>query len=382
MISDVAQNVLKFFKPLALISSRTACHTPETRIGNHLFRTDMDFLPLTELCQQFHMETLIAVFLRRIYIIVDTLRLFFKHIGKQRIDTQCHSLIGNTCIVRENYSDEMTMLSVKQISARRLHLAPNTVRHAILHLDSDIDTIIRHYIFDHRGKFLQTLCISRLVFFQRLLHLRIFQRTTITHAQIFQFCLNGIKSETICQRSIKIVCLAGYFHLLVSTHTVESSHIVHTVGKLNKYRTYIILHRIKHLLEIIQLLGHDILILLLLGDDIYQKCHIIAKHFFYFLNSIVSILNNIMQKSSYHCIGIELQLHSHNLSDLHRMNDIRLARFARLTFMRFICKLVSLLYSFQISFFNTRTHRINNAIYFLSILSCVISFHCYLPFNR
>ena len=72
--------------------------------------------------------------------------------------------------------------------------------------------------------------------------------------QVLQFYLNGIESQAVCQRSIEIVSLTGYLHLLVWAHRIQRAHIVQAVSQLHKDGANVIVQRVKHLLKVVQLL--------------------------------------------------------------------------------------------------------------------------------
>ena len=69
-----------------------------------------------------------------------------------------------------------------------------------------------------------------------------------------------------------------------------------TICQLNQKSTDIIMDRVQHLLEVIQLLGHLVMFLILLGDNANQECNIITKPFLYIINGELSVLHNIMQE--------------------------------------------------------------------------------------
>ena len=113
MIGDVLKHRLKLLQPVALVA--LAGNTPEARVGNHLLRADMYLFPLAKLSQNLDMETLITVFLRRVDIIVDALRLLLKLIGEQRVNLQSHGLVRHIRVIWEDDSYEMAMLRVLEV---------------------------------------------------------------------------------------------------------------------------------------------------------------------------------------------------------------------------------------------------------------------------
>ena len=235
------------------------------------------------------------------------------------------------------------------------------------------------------GKLFQRLGVCAFVALKRLHHMSILARATETHAEIFEFGLDSIQTKTIGKRSIEIVGLTGNLHLFVGTHALKRAHIVKTVGKFDENGTDVILHRVKHLLEIVELLTEHILILLLLSDNIDQKRDIIAKHFLDFFDSVVSILHHIMEKRCDDSVGVEHKFSRHNLSHLYRVDNVGLTRFAFLLLVGFIGKQKCAFDALQVFIVHTSTHHIEYVIHLLSSLFVVISFHAaknYLSFHR
>ena len=104
-----------------------------------------------------------------------------------------------------------------------------------------------------------------------------FLRAAVLETEVLEFGLDVVQAEAIGERCIEIVGFTGNFHLLVGAHAVECTHVVQSVGKFDKDCTDIVVHRVEHLLEVVELFRHFILLLLLFGDHFHQKCHIGAK---------------------------------------------------------------------------------------------------------
>ena len=69
-----------------------------------------------------------------------------------------------------------------------------------------------------------------------------------------------------------------------------------TVCKLDEHGTYVVLHGLKELAEVLHLLGIDLLLDITLGHDIYNVGFVVTKTLADIIQGIVSILYNIVEK--------------------------------------------------------------------------------------
>lgn len=102
-------------------------------------------------------------------------------------------------------------------------------------------------------------------------------------------------------------------------------------ASLHEQRADVILHGVKHLAIVVDLLRLVILLLLALGDNLDKKRHVTAETLPDILYGIVGILNHIMQKGCNHRIGLKHQFLGGNCRDGYGMQDIG---FTRLTLLR------------------------------------------------
>ena len=139
-----------------------------------------------------------------------------------------------------------------------------------------------------------------------LLQLAILARTAVAKREVLKLTLDVIQTEAVCQRSVEVVCLTCDFHLLIRTHTAQRTHIVQSVGQLDKQSVDIKAHRVKNLAKVINLLTMLILSLLLLSHSTDQKGHIVTKTLTNLVDSIVGILYHIVQEGCNNRVGTQL----------------------------------------------------------------------------
>ena len=90
-----------------------------------------------------------------------------------------------------------------------------------------------------------SLCVGELV-----LDVVVLVGMLILERKVLQFGLYLVQSESVCQRSIDVHCLACNLVLLVGWLRSECAHVVQTVAYLNKYDAYVVAHGEQKLLEV------------------------------------------------------------------------------------------------------------------------------------
>ena len=117
-------------------------------------------------------------------------------------------------------------------------------------------------------------------------------------AQVLQFALNLVQSQTISQRRIDVKGLAGNLVLFVGRLTLQGAHIVQTVADLDDNHTDIIAHGEKKFLEVLglcrSLLAKDTTADL--GQTIHNLCDLGTKDILDVLYGIVGIFYHIVQQ--------------------------------------------------------------------------------------
>ena len=291
----------------------------------------MHLLPAAERGKQLDVIALIAVFLRRVYIVRYTSGLLLEAVGEYRIYPHHHLLLGMPLGRVKHHFGKMAILEMIEIVTELAHLAPQTVRLAILGIDTGVNSVGRQHIAYLLAKLSEAVMLQILIETYHCRQLLKLMRTAEFQTEILKFGLDIVESESIGERSVEVIGLTRYLHLLVRTHRVERAHIMETVGKFDKQCSYIILHRVEHLLVVVHLLGLVILVLLLLGDHLDQKCHIMSEACLNILDSMISVLDHIVQECRYHRIGIKHQLFGTDRSHGYGMQYVR---FAGLTLLR------------------------------------------------
>ena len=131
--ADVAQHPSELIDPTHDIILRKPCPIAKTGVAHHFLTRYVHLLPAPEVCEQFHMETLIAIFFRGIDIIGYASRFFPESVGQDGIYFKRYRLLISPLGSLEYHIGEMAVFKMVEIIAIFFHLAPYAVRLAILH---------------------------------------------------------------------------------------------------------------------------------------------------------------------------------------------------------------------------------------------------------
>ena len=101
------------------------------------------------------METLVAVLLRRIDIVVYRAWLFAEVVSKHRVDFKAHSLLANIYRVWIDDTDVVLAIDMLYIATLGLGLTPHAVWLSIAHLYTNIVTCIFEYLLNLVRKYLE-----------------------------------------------------------------------------------------------------------------------------------------------------------------------------------------------------------------------------------
>ena len=154
-------------------------------------------------------------------------------------------------------------------------------------------------------------------------------RKAVLHAEILQFGLDGIESETVCQRREEVDCLAGDLDLLVLGHGAQRTHVVQTVGDLDKYDAHVVREREQHLAEIFGLKrGVGIKYARHFGQAVDHRCDLVAEYVLYVFYRVVGILHHVVQQRCHDRLDAEADLVDDDFCHCDRMQEVRLARTA------------------------------------------------------
>ncbi len=228
------------------------------------------------------------------------------------------------------------------------HLAPYAVRPSVIHLRLHFHALARKQFLQITTEDAQTRPVFHHVIGKSRLYGIIFVRTTIFEGEVLKVSLHVEESEAIGKRSVEIVSLACYLHLLVGAHGCQRAHVVQTVGNLYHQGTYVVMQRVEQLLIVVELLRHAIFILLLLRHHIDQECHVLTKHVTYLVNGVLRVFHDIVKEGTDDGVDIQSHLLSGDLSHSHGVYYIRCATLAVLIFVSFLCKGIGMSHTAQV----------------------------------
>jgi hypothetical protein len=121
-----------------------------------------------------------------------------------------------------------------------------------------------------------------------------------------------------------------------------------TVSKLDEHGTYVVLHGLKELAEVLHLLGIDLLLDLTLGHDIDQMGDIVTETLADIIQGIVSVLYYVVEKRSNDRVCSQFKFVGHDLCHSNRMYDIGESGAASLLLMCFIGEFKGILNPFHV----------------------------------
>ena len=316
----------------------------------HCFCCDMYLRPSSHRGHHLSMQSLISILFWLVDIVNHAIRTLLVKVGYNAVNCQTLIFLRTISfgIVREDDIDLMHMFQFLETLTRILHLAPQSIYRTRTGSDLGIDSCIEQCLTNWLNESGYVVGMYLHIRDYLLLDTLILLRRTEFERKILKFRLYLIQTQAIGKRSIKIVSFRCNLHLLVSAHTAECAHVVQAVTEFDKQGTDIVVDRVKHLLEIVNLLANLIFSRVLLGQDIDKESDILAKSRTNILNRIISILNHIMQQSRHDAIGTEVQLYQCRTCHTDWMSDIRDTTLSHLACMCLGCQLVSGLYPIQI----------------------------------
>ena len=135
-----------------------------------------------------------------------------------------------------------------------LHLAPQGIDRSRTGIDVRLDAMFDQGLTNGLQKCLDILAVHPHITVDLLLDAIILLGRTPAEREVLKLRLDLVKAQSIGKRCIKVVGLRRDLHLLVGAHRTKGTHVVHTVGQFDEQRANIIVDRIKHMLEVIDLL--------------------------------------------------------------------------------------------------------------------------------
>ena len=216
------------------------------------------------------------------------------------------------------------------VHALLLHAAVDGVGLAVEHLHLGHDAFVLEQALTFVGELLQAAEVGQLVLIERLLQVGILQFAAILEGEVLQLGLHVEEAQTVGQRGVEVVGLSGNLHLLLGLHRRERAHVVQAVGELYHQGADVVVERVEQLLVVVALLGDAVLLLLLLGDDVHERSHVIAEALPDLLDGEVGVLHHIVQKCRDDGVGVELQLLGSDERHRDGVDDVGLAALALL----------------------------------------------------
>ena len=148
------------------------------------------------------------------------------------------------------------------------------------------------------------------------------------------------------QRCIDVECFAGNLELLAWKHGAQGSHVVQTVGHLDKNHTDVVGHGEQQFAEILGLSRSAVAEYAArnLCEAFHQRCNLASELRFDVLHGVVGVLYHIVQQSGAYRSGAEPYFLAYNLCDGQRVHYVRFARATAYPLMCALGKLKSALY--------------------------------------
>ena len=327
----------------------------------HFPGTNLNFNRLSLGSDNGSMQRLIQIGLRHRNIILETV---WQRFPERVSQTKYGIALWNGIY---NDTDSIQIVYLRQILMLFFHLLINTVEMLWSSGYLGFNSRFIQMFLQHFHCFFNDFFSGSALLFHLADQIFIFLRMEVMETQIFQFPLNVINPETMCQWSINFQCFSGYTLLFFPAENSESTHIVQTVSQLDNHYADILGHGQEHLTEIFSLLILFVRIVEAgqLGYPIHQKSDFFAKHLRNIFPGIFRILYHIMQQSRNHPRQIHLQF-GQNIGYRQRMNNIRFPRFSYLFPMSLSRQVISFINPFQcLGILVIRLHLSDETVIFL-----------------
>src|SRR5690606_23161030 len=208
------------------------------------------------------------------------------------------------------------------------HLIPYRVDRLRSSRDLKLESLPFKFIFDWLDELphqLRPCCFCRVDLLRDIgIHLEVGK----TQVQVFQLCLDRIKSQTVRKRRVQINGLRSNFELLVSRHAVERSHIVQAICQLYEDHPDIVGQCEEHFAEILRLLRRAVLEYAAnLGETVDDARYLGTEDPFNVLELYVGVLHYIVEQGRNNGSGSEAHFFH---ADLRYGQGVKDERFTRL----------------------------------------------------
>ena len=174
-------------------------------------------------------------------------------------------------------------------------------------------------------------------------------RLCVFQRKIFQFAFDGVKSETMSQRSIEIEGFAGNLQLLVAGHAVHGAHVVQAICNLDQYHAHILGQGKQQLPEVLGLKrALQIENLVDFREAVNDLGNLWPEVGFYVVQCDFGILHRIMKQCTSNGRRPETDLACHYFCYINGMCDIGFTRLSAHVFMRFCSHFKGFTYQFLV----------------------------------
>ena len=317
-------------------------HAAQLGVALHRLGADVYLGPLSHLRHHLHVDRLVAVLLGLVDVVDERIRTLVVEVGEQRIDAQALVLLRNARLFIE-LDDDVDLVHVLQFLerlSRVLHLAPQGIDRTGTGIDVCLDAMLDQSLANWLNKCLDVLAVHTHVAVDLLLDAVILLGRTPAEREIFEFRLDLIEAQSIGQRSIEVVGLRSDLHLLVGAHRTQGTHVVHTIGQFDEQSTNIVVDRVKHVLEVVDLLRNLVVAVRILGQHAHQVRHVFAETGTKVFHRVVGVLHHVVKQRCHHGIGLQSKFDQRNTRHGYRVGDIWDAALSDLFRVRLGCQVV------------------------------------------
>ncbi len=221
-----------------------------------------------------------------------------------------------------------------------LHLVPDGVGTFDARLDFILQSHLVQLFADGGCEIGEELVALLLCQFEFLLNGTIGVGMFVLEAEVFQFCLDFVQSEAVCQRGIDVECFTGNLVLLVGWLRLQGAHVVQTVADFDEDDADVIAHGEQQFLEVLCLCrclfaedaSTDF------GQTFHYLCYLRSEDVLNVLGGVVGVFHHVVEQCRTDARRTETYLLRCNLCHGDGVHDIWFARQAAHTLMCLSCK--------------------------------------------
>ena len=97
---------------------------------------------------------------------------------------------------------------------------------------------------------------------------------------------------------------------------------MHTVGQFDEQGANIVVDRVKHVLEVIDLLRNLVVAVRILGQHAHQVGNVFAKTLAKVFHRVIGVLHHVMQQGSHYRVGLQSKFDQRDTCHGYRVGDI------------------------------------------------------------